>query len=76
MYAELPVEIQKLARKNYRLWRDDTAHPSLHFKRLAGPYWSVRVGLHYRAVGRMEDNTMYWFWIGSHADFDAIVKEL
>ena len=25
-------------------------HPSLHFKKVGG-YWSVRVGLHYRALG-------------------------
>ena len=49
----LPEEIKNLARKNYRLWRENPSHPSLHFKRVnrREPIYSVRVGSGYRAVG-------------------------
>jgi hypothetical protein len=36
-FLRLPPTVQTLARKNYRLWRENPQHPSLHFKR-AGAY--------------------------------------
>ena len=69
-------QVQKLARKNYRLLEDDPLHPSLHFKALADhdpPLWSVRVGRSYRALAIEEGGVLYWFWIGSHAEYDRIV---
>ena len=49
----LPEDVQKLAVKNYHLWRRDPHHPSLRFRRLQGrdDRFSVRVGDHYRALG-------------------------
>ncbi len=29
-----------------------------------------------RMLGLLEDNTMYWFWIGSDADYDRLLKQL
>ena len=71
-YARLPQHVQKLARKNYALFQRNPDHPSLRFKPLAGQpgIHSVRIGLHHRAVGLRERDTVHWFWIGSHADFD------
>jgi hypothetical protein len=60
--------VRKLADANYALLKHDPRHPSLHFKRV-GRYWSVRVGLHYRALARETGGDMLWFWIGSHADY-------
>jgi len=37
-------------------------------------YWSVRVGLRHRALAVEVDNGYLWFWIGSHADYDKLVK--
>ena len=68
-FDSLPVEIQELARKNYDLLVADPWHPSLHFKRV-GKYWSVRVGEHYRALGLREGNTIAWFWIGTHEEYN------
>jgi hypothetical protein len=72
MYARLPEHVQTLARKNYGLFRANPEHPSLRFKPLAGhsEVYSVRIGLCYRAVALREGDTLHWFWIGSHADFD------
>ena len=44
--------MQQLASRNYALLKVDPAHPSLQFKLVKdGKYRSVRVGLHYRALG-------------------------
>jgi hypothetical protein len=48
-YKALPKAVRDLADKNYALLRSDSSHPSLHFKKV-GELWSVRVGLHYRAL--------------------------
>ena len=74
-YNALPEDIQKLADKNYELLRDNLSHPSLELKKVS-PVWSVRVGLHYRALATDEGNTLNWFWIGSHAEYDHLLKNL
>jgi hypothetical protein len=77
-YRELPPEIQDLARKAYRLFRENPAHPSLHFKKVhdRDPVYSARVSLGYRAVGLVEDEDITWFWIGSHAAYDRLLGRL
>ena len=30
----------------------------------------------YRAVGIMDDDEITWFWIGSHADYNNLLKRL
>jgi hypothetical protein len=45
----LPTEVQRLADSCHEFLRHDSRHPSLHLKKV-GRFWSVRVGLHYRAV--------------------------
>ena len=77
-FRMLPDQIKSLARKNYQLWRQNPAHPSLQFKRVHAqePVYSVRVGRGWRALGLMEGNTVTWFWIGSHADYDHLLKQL
>ena len=52
----LPAEIQTLARKNYRLWLANPRHRSLQFKEVLPDVWAVRVGLHYRALGRIRED--------------------
>jgi hypothetical protein len=71
-YANLPESIRRLADKNYALLKDDPRHPSLHLKKV-GQFWSVRVGNRYRALAVEIDAGLVWFWIGSHADYDAMI---
>jgi len=65
--------IRALADKNYALLKENPRHPSLQFKRV-GRYWSVRIGQRYRALAVEADNDLVWFWIGSHADYDAQIR--
>jgi hypothetical protein len=75
-FARLPDEVKAQARKAHRLWRRNPAHPSLRFKRIHArePLYSVRIGLGWRAVGLWEGDTITWFWIGSHADYDKLIS--
>lgn len=72
MYRALPQDIRRQARKAFVRFLHTPLHPSLRFKPLLGyaGHWSVRVTRSYRAVCRRIGDTVYWFWIGSHADFD------
>ncbi len=67
--AALPVEIQELAFKNFALWQSNPRHPSLQFKKV-GAYWSVRIGQDYRALASLEGETLRWFWIGTHREYE------
>jgi hypothetical protein len=69
-YHKLPPEIRAVARKNYQLWKENALHPSLHFKSIKSPRWSVRIGQNYRAVGKFVGSTFYWEWIGTHDEYD------
>jgi hypothetical protein len=71
-YQGLPKEVRDPADRNYTLLKSDPTHGSLHFKK-AGSLWSVRVGLHYRALATEVGNDLVWFWIGSHAEYDRLV---
>ncbi len=69
---DLPQEVRDLADKNYTLLQADPMHPSLHFKSMEG-LWSVRVGIHYRALASLRPDGLYWFWIGPHAQYDKFM---
>jgi hypothetical protein len=75
LFHALPSDIRELAVKNYRLWQSDPHHPSLRFRRLKGSpdRFTVRIGDHYRALGKLTDDTITWVWIGSHTDYDRLV---
>ncbi len=72
-YERLPEPVRKLGAKNFALLKQNPQHPSLKFKRVAR-YWSVRVGRHYSALAVDAGNDLLWFWIGTHADYDAMVR--
>lgn len=71
-YEALPQHIRNLADKNYVLVRENPQHPSLHLKKI-NRFWSVRIGMRYRALGVDIGDGILWFWIGSHADYDALI---
>ena len=71
-YHRLPQEIRQLADKNFELLKANPYHPSLHFKKI-GTLWSACVGSGYRALGLNEGDTVQWFWIGTHAQYDKLI---
>jgi hypothetical protein len=68
----LPQHIREQAREAHRTFLRNPGHPALRFKKLEGSanLWSVRIGIQYRAVGIRKGDTVEWFWVGSHNDFD------
>jgi hypothetical protein len=78
LFAKLPNRIKILARKNYRIWKQNPAHPSLNFKevKIGTNIYSVRIGIGWRAIGIIKDEIIIWFWIGSHSDYDNLLNKL
>ncbi len=76
--GRLPSPMRQQASRAYALWRADPHHPGLQFKRVSQcqPVYSARVGLGHRALGLWEGDTITWFWIGSHAEYDALLARL
>lgn len=72
-YNQLPAEIQKLSDAAYETLKSNPRHPSLHPKNV-GKFWSVRVGLHYRALAVSDQSDLVWIWIGHHAECDRLIS--
>lgn len=75
---DLPASVQEQAAKAYALWREDSYHPSLQFKRVSQkqPIYSVRVSISYRVLGLLESDHIYWYWIGAHDEYDKLLKRM
>jgi hypothetical protein len=78
LLGELPSHVRQQARQAYRLFRNNPSHPGLRFKKVNDdpPMYSARVGIGYRAVGAMDGDTIVWFWIGSHGEYDKLLDQL
>jgi hypothetical protein len=73
LYDNLPNNIKELADRNFEFLKNNPTHPSLHLKKV-GEFWSVRVGMRYRALAVESERNLVWFWIGTHADYDKLIK--
>jgi hypothetical protein len=40
------------------------------------PIYSARIDRAWRAVGVLEGDTVVWFWIGSHANYETMLRGL
>ncbi len=77
-FQSLPKEIQEQAKKTYKVWKKNPFDVSLNYKKihLSKPIYSVRITLNWRALGVREiKNTMTWFWIGSHEEYNKLIKQ-
>jgi hypothetical protein len=70
---KLPPDVRARARKAYKLWREQPDLPGLRFKRV-GEAVSIRIGRDYRALGMLQGDTVYWYWIGKHDAYDRRIK--
>ena len=78
LFEELPAEVRQSAQRAYVLFQRDPAHPSLQFKRLRADRqtYAIRIGPGYRALGIRFDETLVWYWIGPHAEYDRLISQL
>ena len=63
-----------MAKKKFQLLKTNPMHPSLHFKKV-GNFWSVRVGINYRALAIEDGDDFIWVWIGSHDEYEEMIKQ-
>jgi len=73
-YAKLSPEEQEKVQKAYRLWRENLQHPSLHFKNVGKNLWSAQVSRGYRVLALKQGDDYYWFWVGCHEDYMALIR--
>jgi mRNA-degrading endonuclease RelE of RelBE toxin-antitoxin system len=74
----LPAATRQQAKDAFRLFMVDPSRRSLNFKKLP-PYkdvWSARVNDDYRVLGWRTGDTITWFFIGSHAEYDKLLRRL
>lgn len=78
LFADLPKQVQGQARAAYRQFKQDPSYPSLRFKKvhLELPIYSARISKNYRAVGQLDGDTIIWFWVGPHAEYDSLLEQL
>ena len=78
LFADLPEQVQQQTRGAYRQFKEDPSHPSLRFKKVHPdlPIYSARISKNYRAVDQLDGDTVIWFWVGSHTDYDKLLGQL
>lgn len=76
--GNLPASVQEQANKAYAIWQESPYHPSLQFKRVSHkqPIYSARVSLNYRVLGLLEGDHIYWYWIGTHDEYDELLRRM
>ncbi|MER8443776.1 hypothetical protein NKH52_11285 [Mesorhizobium sp. M1066] len=72
-YQSLPKAVRRLADKSFVLMKSNPRHPSLHFKKVS-EFWSARIDINYRALALESADGFDWFWIGTHAEYDRLLK--
>jgi hypothetical protein len=77
LFADLPQQVQERTREAYRQFKQDPSYPSLRFKKVHPflPIYSARISQNYRAVGQLDGDTVIWFWVGSHADYNKLLGQ-
>jgi hypothetical protein len=77
LYNALPIHVQRQADKAFAQFQKNPDYIGLNFKPVGhNPVWySARIGLSYRAVCVRSEDTYIWFWIGSHAEYDKLLKQ-
>ncbi|QCQ22496.1 hypothetical protein FDQ92_10180 [Desulfoglaeba alkanexedens ALDC] len=69
----MPGETRKLADKNFKLLKENSSHPSLQFKKI-GELWSARVDQAHRALAVEDGEDFIWVWVGTHDEYERILK--
>ena len=77
-FTVAPATVQTKIRAAYALWSENPNHPSLRFKKVHDklPIYSARVDLNWRAVGVMKQDTVVWFFVGPHAEYERLLGSL
>jgi hypothetical protein len=76
-YHHLPENVQIKANNVFELWKHDPYNINLRFKKVHHKHdiYSIRIGFDYRSLGLKNQDAIIWFWIGSHSDYEKMLKE-
>lgn len=74
-YEGLPEDVREAADRASARLKSDPSHRSLRFKEIEG-LWSARVGRRYRALAHRDDEGFVWLWIGTHTEYDQLLRSL
>ncbi len=74
-FEKLPKPVQRISKKNFWLLKADPSHQSLRFKKV-GKFWSTRIGMDYRALAVEDGSDFIWVWIGTHDEYERMIKEM
>ena len=72
-FESLPEAVKRKARERFELLKQNPCHPSLHFKKV-GKFWSLRITDYYRALAIQDGSDYIWVWIGTHDDYEKMIK--
>jgi hypothetical protein len=77
-FKKLPERIQIRTKQVYRQWKENPFAPNLQFKQIhpIKPIYSVRVNIGWRALGYKKNNSVFWFWIGSHEEYNKMISQV
>jgi hypothetical protein len=77
-FGAAPTAVQLKIREAHQLWAENPHHPSLRFKKVHAtlPIFSARVDLDWRAVGILKADTMIWFFVGPHGEYERLLRQL
>lgn len=69
---KLSPDLRKQAREAYEQFERDPFSPGLNFEEINARkhIWSVRITRSFRALGICEHNSITWYWIGSHREYE------
>ncbi len=77
-YKSLDKQTQSQAKDAFRRFKDDPENPGLNFERMKSnrDLCSARVNVGIRAGGVIRGDTITWFFIGSHSEWDRLIKSV
>lgn len=55
--------------------KEDPRHPSIRLKKVR-TLWSAIIGFRYRALAVENEDGLLWFWFGTHAEYDGLLRWL
>jgi len=76
LFHALPQDVRVQTYKAYAQFKRDPSHPDLNFElidRQSG-IWSARVYDRYRVLGTRDGAEITWFWIGTHREYEKLIR--
>jgi hypothetical protein len=75
-YLQLPPSVQRQADRAFEHFAIDPRYKSLQFKCVdkSEAIYSIRINLNYRALGRMRQDGMHWYWAGDHDNYERKIN--